>query len=282
MALTRRTLLAGGLVAAVARPAFAQTQDAIAALERSHGGRLGVCILDVKTGQRVTHRADERFAMCSTFKVLAAAMVLTQVDRGEDTLGRRIMYTAEDVVTYSPETAQHVGDGMTLGAICQAALTLSDNTAGNLMVHSIGGPPQLTSFARSIGDAVSRLDRLETALNEATPGDPRDTTTPAAMAGDLQRILLGDLLSPDSRDQMTRWMIANKTGDQRLRAGLPAGWRVADKTGAGDHAATNDIAMIWPPDRGPRIVTVYYAESLAPVDERNAVIAEIGRLAAEI
>jgi beta-lactamase class A len=282
MEVARRGVVFGGLAAAAAPRAFAQGPDAIAALETAHGGRLGVCILDVASGQRVAHRADERFAMCSTFKVLAAAMILTRVDRGEDSLDRRVLYTDDDVVTYSPETGKHVGTGMRLGEICQAALTLSDNTAGNLMLRSIGGPPQLTAFARGLGDKVTRLDRLETALNEATPGDPRDTTTPAAMADDLRLILLGDLLSAASRAQMTRWMMANKTGDQRLRAGVPGGWRVADKTGAGDHAATNDIAVIWPPDGGPRVVTVYYADSPAPVDERNAVIAEVGRLAARI
>jgi beta-lactamase class A len=282
MPIKRRMFLTGGMLAVLMPPAFAQTQDVIADLEKTYGGRLGVSILDIPTGRRIAHRANERFALCSTFKVLAAAMILTKVDRGEDALDRRIVYTPDDVVTYSPETAKHVSGGMSLGDICQAALTLSDNTAGNLMLRSVGGPLQLTQFARALGDPVTRLDRVETGLNEATPGDPRDTTTPAAMADNLQRILLGDLLSAGARDQMTRWMVANKTGDQRLRAGLPSDWRVADKTGAGDYAATNDVAVIWPPDRGPRIVTVYFAESPAPVERRNAVIATIGRLAAQI
>jgi beta-lactamase class A len=282
VAITRRLAGLGGLAMALAPRAFAQGPDAIAALERAHGGRLGVCILDVPSGRRLTYRADERFAMCSTFKVLAAAMILTRVDQGADSLDRRIVYTEDDVVTYSPKTAKHAGAGMALGDICQAALTLSDNTAGNLMVQSIGGPSALTAFARALGDKVTRLDRVETALNEAMPGDARDTTTPGAMADDLRRILLGNVLSAASRDQMTRWMMANTTGALRLRAGVPGGWRVADKTGAGDHAATNDIAVIWPPDGGPRIVTVYYAESATAVDDRNAVIAEVGRVAVGI
>jgi beta-lactamase class A len=288
--ISRRGLLKHSLLAVPAAAtilkgtAIAQAADfqtAAADLEKANGGRLGVCVLDVATGRRVGHRADERFAMCSTFKVLAAARVLTRVDRGEESLDRRIVYAKDHVVTYSPETEKHAGEeGMTLGEICKAALTLSDNTAGNLMLESFGGPPEITRFARTLGDSVTQLDRMETALNEAKPGDPRDTTTPAAMLGNLQKIVLGDALSAKSRDQMTAWMVANKTGDKRLRAGLPKDWRVGDKTGAGDNATTNDIAVFWPPGRGPLVVTVYFAESPAPTDARNAVIAEVGRLVA--
>ncbi len=285
--ISRRGLLGHCLVAApafIGLKALAQTDARdvaapLAALEKDHGGRLGVCILDVATGRRMTHRGDERFAMCSTFKALAAALILTRVDRGEDSLDRRIGYGAEQVVSYSPETAKYAGaEGMTLGAICRAALTLSDNTAANLMLESIGGPPGVTAFARALGDGVTRLDRIETGLNEAAPDDPRDTTTPAAMADDLRKIVLGDVLSAPSRDQMTDWMLANKTGDKRLRAGVPKDWRVADKTGSGGNAQTNDIAVLWPPGRGPLVVTVYFAQSPAPDDARNAVVAEVGRL----
>ena len=283
--LLKHSLLAIPAVAATLNTATiaraADFQTAVADLEKANGGRLGVCVLDVATGRRLGHRVDERFAMCSTFKVLAAARVLTRVDHGEESLDRRIVYAKEHVVTYSPETEKHAGEeGMTLGEICKAALTLSDNTAGNLMLESFGGPPEVTRFARTLGDDVTQLDRMETALNEAKTGDPRDTTTPAAMLGNLQKIVLGDALSAKSRDQMTAWMTANKTGDKRLRAGLPKDWRVGDKTGAGDNATTNDIAVIWPPGRGPLVVTVYFAESPAPTDARNAVIAEVGRLVA--
>jgi len=284
---SRRALLILGAVTASTATglmAFAQSEaDAIHAafadLERRHGGRLGVCVIDVGTGRRFEHRAAERFAMCSTFKVLAAALVLTRVDRGEERLDRRIVYAKERVVAYSPETEKHAGEeGMTLGEICKAGLTLSDNTAANLILESFGGPPALTRFARSLGDGVTRLDRIETILNEATPGDPRDTTSPAAMAEDLRKILLGDILSASSRDQLAGWMIANKTGDKRLRAGVPPGWPVGDKTGSGDHAATNDIAIIWPPGRQPIIAAVYFAESPEPAEARNAIFADIARL----
>jgi beta-lactamase class A len=287
--ISRRRLLIQGVFAASAATslkALAQTevdpiQARFAGLEKDHGGRLGVCALDIAAGRRLERRANERFAMCSTFKVLAAALVLTRVDRKEESLDRRIFYSKERVMSYSPETEKHAGEGgMTIGELCKAGLTLSDNTAANLILESFGGPPELTRFARSLGDGVTRLDRMETELNEAKPGDPRDTTTPAAMLENLRKIVLGDVLSTSSRDQMTSWMVANKTGDKRLRAGLPGDWRVGDKTGSGGNAATNDIAVIWPPDRGPIIATVYFAGSPASDEARNAVLAEVGRLIA--
>ncbi|WP_246193303.1 class A beta-lactamase [Pseudoxanthomonas yeongjuensis] len=251
------------------------------ALEHRYGGRLGVSILDTGSGKRIGHRADERFPMCSTFKFLAAAQVLTRVDRGEEKLERRIVFAKKDLVAYSPMTEKHAGaPGMTLAELCHAAITLSDNTAGNLLLDSFGGPAGLTAFARTLGDTVTRLDRRETELNEAIPGDPRDTTTPAAMLDDMRRLLLGDALSPASRKQLADWLLANTTGAARLRAGLPGDWRVGDKTGTGANGASNDIAIVWPPDRAPLLVTAYYAESSIPQETRNAVLVEVGRIAA--
>lgn len=286
----RRSLLLAGAYAAALVPfrhAFAKASPAVEsmharlqALERRHGGRLGVSILDTASGKRIGHRADERFPLCSTFKFLAAAQVLARVDRGEEQLQRRIVYSDKDLVTYSPETGKHVGaPGMTLAELCHAAITLSDNTAGNLLLDSFGGPAGLTAFARGLGDAVTRLDRRETELNEATPGDPRDTTTPAAMLDDMRHLLLGDVLSPASRRQLTDWLLANATGGSRLRAGMPVDWRVGDKTGTGENGASNDIAIVWPPDRAPLLITAYYAESRVPQETRNAVLAEVGRIA---
>ena len=281
--LPRRTLILTAAAGFAGKARAETASERLAALERGAGGRLGVCILDVATGQRTGHRVDERFPMCSTFKVLAAATVLTRVDDGQDNLDRRIVYPKDKLVPYSPETEKHAGgEGMLLGDICKAALTLSDNTAGNLMLESFGGPAALTGYARSIGDDVTRLDRPETALNEATPGDPRDTTTPAAMLDNLNRIILGKALSAGARDRMTGWMLANKTGDKRLRAGLPAAWRTGDKTGSGSHATTNDVGVIFPTDRGPIIVTVYFTESPDSEEARNRVIADVGRLAATL
>jgi beta-lactamase class A len=285
--ISRRGLLLRSLLAApflAYRNALAQTNPdeirvGLADLEKTHGGRLGVCVLDVATGRRVEHRGDERFAMCSTHKFLAAAFVLQRVDHGEDSLERRIPYAKDNLVTYSPITEKHVGDGMTLGELCEAALTLSDNTAANLILETLGGPAGFTSRARALGDDVTRLDRIETALNEAKIGDPRDSTTPAAMAENVRKLVLGEALSAPSRERLANWVIANKTGDKRLRAGIPREWRVGDKTGTGGAAATNDIAIVWPPDRGPLVVTAYYAESAATDDEREQVLAEVGRLA---
>ena len=236
---TRRSLLTTGLwalslwpvgrtLAAGHRPS--ELQDRLALLERRHGGRLGVSVLDMETGQRIGHRDGERFPMCSTFKFLAAAQVLARVDRGQERLDRRVVYDKDDLVAYSPVTELHAGEhGMTLAELCHAAVTVSDNTAGNLLLASLDGPAGLTAFTRSLGDEVTRLDRIETDLNEAIPGDPRDTTTPAAMLDDMRALLLGDALSPSSRKQLADWLIATTTGDQRIRAGLPAGWRVGDR-----------------------------------------------------
>jgi len=257
-------------------------QSRLEALERRHGGRLGVCILDSGSGDRIGHRADERFPMCSTFKFLAAAQVLSRVDRGEEQLDRRIAYTKDDLVAYSPVTEKRVGAGMTLAELCHATITLSDNTAGNLLLASFGGPAGLTAFARSLGDGETRLDRWETQLNEAVPGDPRDTTTPAAMADNLRKLLLGDVLSPASRKQLADWLIATTTGGKRIRGGLPKEWRVGDKTGTSGKGETNDIAILWPPGRAPLLVTAYYAESTATPQTNDSVLAEVGRIAAEI
>ncbi|MDR6842506.1 class A beta-lactamase [Pseudoxanthomonas sacheonensis] len=271
----------GGAFAAGKRDA--EAQDQLEALERRHGGRLGVSLLDTGTGKRVGHRADERFPMCSTFKFLAAAQVLARVDRGEERLDRRIVYSKDDLVAYSPVTEKHVGEpGMSLAELCHATITLSDNTAGNLLLASFGGPAGLTAFARSLGDDVTRLDRWETELNEAIPGDPRDTTSPAAMLDDMRLLLLGDTLLPASRKQLADWLVATTTGGQRIRGGLPKGWRAGDKTGTSGKGETNDIAIVWPPGRAPLLVTAYHAESTASQETNNSVIAEVGRIAASL
>jgi Beta-lactamase class A len=291
--MNRRTLLKGALIGASAlalRPTFslaAGSQDAVqaglAALERRHGGRLGVAILDTGNGCRIVHRADERFLMCSTFKLLAVATVLARVDRGAERLDRRIVFGREAVLAYAPVTSHRVGaPGMTVAELCEAAITVSDNTAANLLLASMGGPAAVTAYARSLGDPVTRLDRIEPELNIASPGDTRDTTTPAAMLADLQALLLGDALSPASRGRLLEWLRATSTGTEQLRACLPAGWQAGDKTGSGAQRETNDIAIIWPPQRKPLLVTAYYAGSSADADERHAVLAAVGRIAASI
>ena len=231
-------------------------------LEAEINGRLGVAVLDTKTGMRAGHRADERFAMCSTFKMLAAAAVLKRADDGKDDLGRRVHFSTGDLVTYSPVTQQYAdGEGMTMGELCAAAMTLSDNTAGNLLLSSIGGPPGLTEFARSLGDNVSRLDRREPDLNEAAPGDPRDTTSPGAMLGNLDALIVRQTLSARGREHLIGWLTGNKTG-------------------AGGNGTTNDIAVIWPSRPEPILVTAYLTQTSAPEEKRYAAIASVGRIIA--
>jgi beta-lactamase class A len=283
---TRRDIVRGaGALAAygfIGAPAWAANpfEEAFAAIERESGGRLGVAVLDTGSELHATLHGDDRFPMCSTFKFLAAAAVLKRVDEGKEKLDRRVVYTKDDLVEYSPTTGKHVGDGMTMAEICEAAMTLSDNTAGNLILASLGGPQGFTAFARSIGDPVTRLDRIETALNEAVPGDPRDTTTPNAMLKNVQALVLGDVLSAPSKQHLTQWLLGNKTGDTRLRARLPAGWRVGDKTGSGERGSTNDIGVVWPAGRKPIVVTIYLTETSAPPENRNATLAAVGNVIA--
>ena len=257
-------------------------EDRIAAIETRAGGRLGVYVLEARSGRRIGHRADERFPMCSTFKALAAAATLKKVDTGAEKLDRRIIYGESDLLGYAPVTKAHVADGaMSLGDLCAAAIDWSDNTAANLILQALGGPAEWTRFARSIGDPTSRLDRNEPTLNTAIPGDERDTTTPQAMARDLEAVLLGTALTEASRHQLESWMVNDKVGDKRLRAGLPAGWGIGDKTGSGDNGTANVIAIIRPPSRPPLLAAVYYTESTASTDARDAVCRDVGAVIGE-
>jgi beta-lactamase class A len=288
--LTRRTAIAGLVIAAAAPEAFARhmpnklakAHSALKTIEHSTGGRLGVATLDTGGPLAICYNADQRFAMCSTFKLMAVATTLKRVDDKADRLDRMIAYGAADLLEYAPVAKQHVQDGsMTLSALCAAAIEYSDNTAANLILREMGGPAALTRFARSLGDPVTRLDRTEPTLNEARPGDPRDTTSPAAMLDDMQKLLLGDALQPDSRKLLDAWLAANTTGDKRLRAGLPPDWQVGDKTGTGEHAF-GDIAIIRPPGRQPILATVYFAESKLSAAERDKPFADVGEVIGEL
>jgi beta-lactamase class A len=251
---------------------------ALRSIETDRGGRLGVAVIDTQTGRNAAYRSHERFPMCSTFKLLAAAAVLARVDSGNDRLERRIRFEASDVVVNSPVTQNRSGaQGMTLAEICEAAMTYSDNTAGNLMLASIGGPAALTAYARSLGDPITRLDRIEPDLNQAIPGDLRDTTSPAAMLSNMRALATGSPLQPPSRDRLTGWLVGNKTGGSRLRAGLPREWRVGDKTGAGEHGTTNDVAVIWPSEESrPLFVSIYLTGDPSDGKHQNATVASVG------
>jgi beta-lactamase class A len=292
--MSRRQALAGGLLAVPLLATSgveglaqtAQSSEALAALERKHPGRICVSVLDLGSGKRIEHRANERILMCSTFKAMLAALALARVDKGQDKLDRRIKFEKSDLVTYSPITETRVGEvGMTIAELCEATVTLSDNSAANLLLASFGGPAALTTFFRSLGDDVSRLDRIELELNTHDgPNDTRDTTTAAAMLENLRKLLFTDALSARSRAILAGWLITNKTGDARLRAGFPKTWLVGDKTGTnGDKAGNaNDIGVAWPVDRAPIIVTAYCEIPAIAAKDRDAVIAEIGRIASRI
>ncbi len=299
MSLTRRQILAvtaGLLVPPVAArgqapEAAARGQApaaALAALEARAGGRLGVAMLDTGTGRSTGHRLDERFAMCSTFKLPLAAVVLREAGAGRLRLDERLAFTRADLLSYAPVTSQHVAEGgMTVAALAEAAQTTSDNTAANLLLTRLGGPAAFTAALRALGDGTTRLDRLEPDLNLVLPGDPRDTTTPLAMARLVGRLLTSDVLTAPARERLAGWMVATTTGTKRIRAGLPAGWRAGDKTGTAQTAAmtdkVNDVAVAWPPGRAPLVVTAYFDSSrrshgTRPEDE--AALAEAGRIAA--
>lgn len=261
------------------RDGFAGLPGTFARIEAARGGRLGVAVLDTGNGRRAGHRQDERFPLCSTFKLLAAAAVLARADAGRDSLDRRVRFAREDLVTYSPVTGPRAGgDGMTLAELCEATMVLSDNTAGNLLLATLGGPAGLTGYVRGLGDGVTRLDRWETELNEARPGDPRDTTSPAAMLETMHALTLGPALSPSSKERVVGWLRDNRTGDKRLRAALPSGWRAGEKTGTGENGTSNDVGLLWPPDGGtaPVLVAAYLTEGPADGAVRDAALADVG------
>lgn len=254
-------------------------ESKLADLELRSGTRLGLFALDTSNGAQVRYRADERFPLLSTFKVMAAAAVLKRSQSEPNLLEQRVRYTQANLVTYSPITEKHLADGLTVAQLCAAALQYSDNTAGNLLIRLLGGPPAVTAFARATGNDKFRLDRWETRLNTAIPGDARDTATPESMARSLRAFTLDDTLAPVSREQMIEWLRGNTTGDKRIRAAVPANWQVGDKTGSGDYGTANDIAVIWPPDRAPMVLAIYTTHSQAGAKRSDEVVATAARIA---
>ena len=270
------TLMAG---AAGAEAAWSGLAATFAAIERRAGGRLGVAVLDTGSGRAAAHRGDERFPMASTFKMLVAGAVLAAVDSGRESLTRRIRFGREDLVTYSPATEREAGgEGMPVAALLEVMMALSDNTAANLLLATLGGPAGLTAFLRRIGDGVTRLDRNEPALNEARPGDPRDTTTPAAMLATMRMLTLGEVLSSDARARLMMLMEGSRVSGSLFRARLPQGWRIGDRTGAGGFNSRGIAAVAWPPGGGaPLLATAYLTEGpQQTLAARDAVLAEVG------
>ena len=279
MTIDRRTLLAA-TPALLVWPALAEdAPKPLKTYERKTGGRIGVFAESLETGKTLAWRAEERFVMCSTFKASLAACVLRRVDRGQEHLERMIPYGQADLFDYAPAAKDNLAKGaMSVQAMCQAAVELSDNTCANLLLAAVGGPEALTRFWRETGDTVSRLDHNEPALNRSPPGDPHDTTTPKAMAGNLRRFVLGQVLQPASRERLTDWMIGCQTGANRLRAGLPKAWMVGDKTGNNGKDAAGDIAVAWPGPGQPVLIAVYTQGGSPRPEDLDGVFAEIGRL----
>lgn len=247
--------------------------ETFATIESEYDARVGVYAIDTGSDQTIDYRSEERFAFASTYKALAAALVLKQNTMEE--LEEVITYTEDDLVSYSPITEKHVDTGMTLAELSEAAVRTSDNTAGNLLFEELGGPEQFQQSLREIGDDVTQSDRYETALNEFTPGNTRDTSTPVALATSLQGFAVGDLLTDDKRERLLDWMQGNATGDTLIRAGAPEGWTVADKSGAGRYGTRNDIAVVWPPDREPIILAIMTRHDTEDAEYDDALIAEV-------
>ncbi|NEW39812.1 class A beta-lactamase [Nocardia cyriacigeorgica] len=255
-----------------ATPQFAE-------LETTYDARLGVFAVDTRSGRSVSHREGERFPMASTFKGLACGALLRDHPLSTGYFDQVIHFPASDLVEYSPVTETRVETGMTVAELCDAAITVSDNTAGNQLLKLLGGPEGFTAFLRSIGDNISRLDRWETELNTAIPGDERDTTTPAALAADYRTLVVGDTLAEPERAQLTSWLVANTTGDTRIRAGLPGDWKVADKTGSPAYGSALDVAVTWPPGRAPIVIAVMSTKSEQDAEPDNALLADATRAA---
>jgi len=284
----RRTLLLGASVLPLAGACTAwsgtgsqsSAEAQLAELESAAGGRLGVVGFNTGSGARIQHRAHERFPLCSTFKLMLAAAVLERSAKDASLLSKNVSYSKSDLIEHSPITEKHVSTGMTVAAMCAATIQYSDNAAANLLLKVLGGPSAVTAFARGIGDQTFRLDRTEPELNTSIPGDPRDTTTPAAMSDSIQRLVLGDALGAGQRDQLRTWLLGNTTNTERFLAGVPAGWKVGDKTGGGSYGSNNDVGVLWPPAGAPIVLSVYLTFPQKDAKVRNDVVASATRIAA--
>ncbi|MED0939460.1 class A beta-lactamase Bla1 [Bacillus mobilis] len=241
-------------------------------LEKKYDARLGVYAIDTGTNQTISYRPNERFAFASTYKALAAGVLLQK--NSTEKLNEVVTYTKEDLVEYSPVTEKYIDTGMTLGEIAEAAVRYSDNTAGNILFHKIGGPKGYEKALRQIGDRVTLSDRFETELNEAIPGDNRDTSTAKAIATNLKNFTIGNALPDHKRNILTEWMKGNATGDKLIRAGVPTDWIVGDKSGAGSYGTRNDIAIVWPPNRAPIIIAILSSKDEKEATYDNQLIAE--------
>ncbi|CNL64176.1 class A beta-lactamase BlaA [Yersinia proxima] len=282
----RRSLLLAGITLPLvnfALPSWAagvsgSLDKQLAELEQSANGRLGIAMINTANGSKILYRGAQRFPFCSTFKFMLVAAVLGQSQSQPNLLNKHINYHESDLLSYAPITRKNLAHGMTVSELCAATIQYSDNTAANLLIKQLGGLAAVNQFARSIGDQMFRLDRWEPDLNTALPNDPRDTTTPAAMAASMNKLVLGDALLPAQRSQLATWLKGNTTGDATIRAGAPADWMVGDKTGSGDYGTTNDIAVLWPTKSAPIVLVVYFTQREKNAKSRHDVLASATKI----
>lgn len=264
---------------ATASPPYDNFPAEVAKLEVHYGGRLGVALFRTKDGTMYTYRGAERFPMCSTFKVVAVADLLKRSQSDPELMQQRISISDDMIMPFSSAIGKYREQGITLGEIAEECLVVSDNTAANLLLEALGGPEAVTDFARSLGDTEFRLDRWEMEMNDADPGDLRDTTTPLAMAQTLHKLIFGDVLAETQRNFLKKGMRNCMTGFARLRAGAPKAWTVIDKTGTGYYGTTNAIGVLWPPVGTPLVLVVFYTQEDRDADANNEIIAAVARLA---
>ena len=278
----RRMLMTGlPLLAAAAPDRFSPLRRAITAVERSAGGPIGISLLDTHTGERIGHRANDRFPLCSTFKLLLAARLLHGADKGQWAMIERLPVTKADMLFNAPFTEKRIGGSASLLELAEAMAVVSDNPAATIGLARVGGPAALTRWLRAIGDQTTRLDRNEPEMNNETPGDPRDTTTPAAMLATSRALVEGHILSPVARKTLYGWMQASKTADTMIRAALPPSWQEANKTGAGSWRARNIVSVMTPPGRNPIWVAAYLFAAKSELAERNRQFVPLGRAIVE-
>lgn len=287
----RRSVLASGLalsLGSLGGCAFVSKQQAAAAtaltaelvlIESQAQGRLGLYVIDSGSGAVAGYRSDERFPMCSTFKTLLAARVLYLAQKDQISLWRKMYYAPSELVPWSPVTEKRAGanGGLTVQELCEAAVVISDNTAANVLLDATGGPAALTAWLAEMGDKTTRLDRREPQLNTAIAGDERDTSTPAAMAQSLQALVLDGAIDGFGRALLQQWLLDSRTGDKRLRAGMPVDWKIGGKTGSGENGTACDSILVWPtPQSSPLLVTAYLTGSKLDGPGRDAVLAKVG------
>jgi beta-lactamase class A len=261
---------------------FTPLATAAKTVEQTSGGRCGLALLDTASGQRFSVRANERFPMCSTFKLALAAQLLHTAEQGQISLAKAVAIAATDMVPHAPFTQPRIGQSVTLFDLAAATMIASDNPATNLILQQLGGPASFTAWVRTQGDKTTRLDRIEPMMSEGLPGDPRDTTSPAAMLALMDKLLFGPTLTKESRQQLLSWMHASETGNDMVRAGLPTGWKEGNKTGSGDRGIRNTISLLTPPPvsrpgRPPILLTIFIAEAERDIAARNRHHAALAR-----